>query len=157
MDFAEPLPRDHPEMFLETIKMYLRGQGTNPHERQRASEEKRIQTAEIMRNRLKGFKRWAFVKALNWGQSLAEVREDALAEIGLGIPDPARHVARVGKSVSSAAGAIQQADDIYWLEKSEVEACAHKLEQGANWITFRRTWKNAKASTRKSDKRHRRP
>jgi pyruvate,water dikinase len=130
MDFAEPLPRDHPELLLETIKMYLCGQGTNPHERQRASEEKRIQTAEIMRNRLRGFKRWAFVKALNWGQSLAEVREDALAEIGLGYPILRAMLHELGIRFV-AAGAIQQADDIYWLERAEMEACAHNLEQGA--------------------------
>ena len=129
MDFAEPLPRDHPEMLLETIKMYLRGQGVDPHERQRASEEKRIQTAETMLNRLKGFKRWAFIKALNWGQSMAQVREDALAEIGLGYPILRTMLHELGDRFVTA-GAIQQADDIYWLEKTEVEACVHNLEQG---------------------------
>lgn len=129
MDFAEPLPREHPEMLLETVKMYLRGQGTNPHERQHTSEEKRIQTAEIMCNRLKGLKRWAFIKALNWGQSLAEVREDALAEIGLGYPILRAMLRELGDRFVTA-NAIQQADDIYWLEKEEVETCVHKLEHG---------------------------
>ena len=46
LDFAKPLPRDHPEPMLEVIKMYLRGEGVNPYERQKASEQKRIQTAE---------------------------------------------------------------------------------------------------------------
>lgn len=128
MDFAEPLPRDHPELLLETIKMYLRGQGTNPHERQHASEEKRIRTAEIMHSRLKGFKRWAFVKALNWGQSLAEVREDALAEIGLGYPILRAMLRELGGRFVTA-GAIQKADDIYWLEKDELEDCVRKLER----------------------------
>ncbi|MCP4285399.1 MAG: hypothetical protein GY792_13240 [Gammaproteobacteria bacterium] len=86
LDFAEPLPLDHPEMMLENIKMYLRGEGNNPHERQKTSEQKRIQTTETMLNRLKDFKLRAFRKALNWGQSMAEVREDALAEIGLAYP-----------------------------------------------------------------------
>jgi rifampicin phosphotransferase len=129
MDFAESLPHDHPEMLLETIKMYLRGQGTNPHERQHASEEKRIQTADIMRNRLKGFKRWTFIKALNWAQSLAEVREDALAEIGLGYPILRAMLHELGDRFVKAS-AIQQADDIYWLEKNEVEDCVHKFEHG---------------------------
>ncbi len=129
MDFAEPLPRDHPELLLETIKMYLRGKGTNPHERQRASEEKRIQTAETMRNRLKGFKRWAFLKALNWGQSLAEVREDALAEIGLGYPILRAMLRGLGNRFV-AADVIGLSDDIYWLEKVEVETCVRKLEHG---------------------------
>jgi pyruvate,water dikinase len=116
-------------MLLETIKMYLRGQGTNPHERQHASEEKRIQTANIVRNRVKGFKRWAFFKALNWGQSLAEVREDALAEIGLGYPILRAMLHELGNRLD-IAGTIQQADDIYWLEKNEVEDCVRKLERG---------------------------
>jgi rifampicin phosphotransferase len=47
LDFAADLPLDHPEpMLLENIKMYLRGEGANPHERQHASQQKRIQTGE---------------------------------------------------------------------------------------------------------------
>jgi pyruvate,water dikinase len=129
LDFAEPLPLDHPEMMLENVKMYLRGEGRNPHERQQASAERRIKTAETMRNRLKGLKRWAFVKALNWGQSLAEIREDALAEIGLGYPTLRAMLRELGGRFVGA-GAIQQADDIFWLEKDEISACAAKLERG---------------------------
>ncbi len=86
LDFAEDLPLDRPGPMLENIKMYLRGEGVNPHERQQSSEARRIQTAETVMNRLKGFRRWAFSKALKFGQGLAEIREDALAEIGLGYP-----------------------------------------------------------------------
>ena len=86
MDFTENLPMDHPEPMLENIKMYLRGEGVNPHERQQASEARRIQTGQAALGRLKGLRRWAFSKALNWAQSLSEVREDALADIGLGYP-----------------------------------------------------------------------
>ncbi|MCE7859808.1 MAG: hypothetical protein DYG86_08490 [Chloroflexi bacterium CFX2] len=129
MDFAEPLPLDHPEMLLETIKMYLRGQGVDPHERQKASQQRRIQTSETMLKRLKGFKRWAFTKALNWGQSMAEVREDALAEIGLGYPILRAILHELGDRFVTA-DAIAQADDIYWLEKQELEMCVHNLKQG---------------------------
>ncbi len=41
LDFAEPLPLDHPEIMFENIKLYLRGQGSNPYDRQQASEQKR--------------------------------------------------------------------------------------------------------------------
>jgi pyruvate,water dikinase len=149
MDFAEPLPRDHPEMLLETIKMYLRGQGVNPHERQKASEAKRIQTAETMRNRLKGFKRWAFIKALNWGQSLAEVREDALAEIGLGYPILRAMLRELGSRFVKA-GVIQRADDIYWLEKDEVDACVRSLEHGAELENLSARVEERKAFNRKA-------
>ncbi|MBN1449639.1 MAG: hypothetical protein JW963_01375, partial [Anaerolineales bacterium] len=130
LDFAEPLPRDHPEMLMETIRMYLRGQGVNPHERQKASEEKRIRTTETMHNRLKGFKRWVFIKALNWGQSMAEVREDALSEIGLGYPILRAMLRELGGRFVKA-GVIQRADDIFWLEKDEVDVHVRNLEHGA--------------------------
>lgn len=129
LDYAEPLPLDHPEMLIENIKMYLRGEGTNPHERQQASEEKRIQTKETMLARLKGLKRWAFQKALNWGQSMAEVREDALAEIGLAYPKLRELLRELGQRFVQA-GAIQVENDIFWLEKDEISACVTKLENG---------------------------
>jgi pyruvate,water dikinase len=128
LDFAEPLPLDHPEMMLENIKMYLRGEGSNPHERQQTSEQKRIQTTETMLARLKGFKRWAFTKALNWGQSMAEVREDALAEIGLAYPKMRELLRELGGRFVEA-GAIQGAEDIFWLEKDEISACVARLER----------------------------
>ena len=128
LDFAEPLPRDHPEMLLENIKMYLHGQGSNPHVRQKASEEKRIRTTETMLQRLKGFKRWVFRMALNWGQSMAEVREDALAEIGLAYPKLRELLREIGHRLVTA-GAIQQAGDIYWLEKDEISVCVARLER----------------------------
>jgi pyruvate,water dikinase len=129
LDFAEDLPLDHPEMMLESIKMYLRGEGTNPHERQQASEGKRIEARETMLARLKGLKRWAFTKALNWGQSMAEVREDALAEIGLAYPK-LRELLRELGSRFVEEGAIQDAEDIFWLEKDEISASVARLENG---------------------------
>jgi len=128
LDFGEDLPLDHPEMMLETIKMYLRGDGVNPHERQRASERKRIQTTESMQSRLKGFKRWAFIKALNAGQSMAAVREDALAEIGLAYPMIRELLRELGRRFVEA-GTIEQTGDIFWLEKNEIETCVEKLER----------------------------
>lgn len=138
LDYAEPLPLDHPEMLLKNIKMYLRGEGTNPHERQQASEEKRIQTKEAMLARLKGLKRWAFRKALNWGQSMAEVREDALAEIGLAYPKLRELLHELGSRFVKE-GAIQDAEDIFWLEKDEISVCVEALknEQPLNDLSGR--------------------
>ena len=135
LDFAEPLPLDHPEMMLENIKMYLLGKGVNPHERQKNSEQRRIQTTDMMLKRLKGLKRWAFQKALNWGQSMAEVREDALAEIGLAYPKLRELLHELGRRFV-AAGAIQQAADIFWLEKDEISACVLKVEHNQTLENF---------------------
>lgn len=128
LDFVEPLPLDHPEMMLENIKMYLRGEGANPYARQQTSEQKRIETTETMLKRLKGLKLWAFRKALSWGQAMAEVREDALAEIGLGYPILRAMLRELGDRLARA-GAISQAEDIYWLEFGEVSSNVVRLEQ----------------------------
>lgn len=127
LDFAEGLPRDHPEMMLKTIKMYLRGEGTNPYERQQASQQKRVETTEMMLNRLKGLKLWFFRMALKWGQSLAEVREDALAEMGLAYPKMRELLRELGQCFVNAV-VISQPEDIFWLEKDEIQSCVEKLE-----------------------------
>ncbi len=129
LDFAEPLPCDHPEMMLETIKMYIRGEGVNPHIRQKSSEEKRIETTQTMLNRLKGIKRWIFQKALNWGQSTAEVREDALSEIGLAYPRIRILLFELGRRLAGS-NAIRQPADIFWLERAEVDSFIADLDNG---------------------------
>jgi pyruvate,water dikinase len=129
LDYAKPLPRDHPEPALEAIKMYLRGEGANPYERQRQSEQRRIQTTQMALSRLKGVRRWIFTKSLSWGQSLAEVREDALADIGLAYPLLRRLLATLGTRLVNA-GALQQASEIYWLEKDEIESAVAQVERG---------------------------
>ena len=129
LDFAEPLPLDDPAPMLETLKLFLRGEGADPHERQSANEQKRVQTAARAFERLRGVKRWAFKTALNWGQGLASVREDALAQIGLGYPLIRERLAELGRRFV-AAGVIRDADDIYFLEKADVDACVAQLESG---------------------------
>lgn len=153
LDFAKPLPLDDPAPMLETCKMYLRGEGTNPHDRQRLSEEKRKQTAQTMLGRLKGFRLWAFRKALNWAQSMAEVREDALADIGLGYPLLRQILRELGRCFVNA-GAIQQPEDIFWLEREEIETGVHKLEQGRSFDSLAESveqrkafWRAAKRAT----------
>lgn len=144
LDFAKPLPLDDPAPMLETCKMYLRGEGTNPHERQALSEAKRKQTTQVMLSRLRGFRLWAFRKALKWAQTMAEVREDALAEIGLGYPLLRRMLYELGGRFA-AAGAIQQPEDIFWLAREEVEARVASLESGQELEKFFESVKQRKA------------
>ena len=135
LDFAEPLPQEHPEPMLEIIKMYLRGEGTDPHQRQQNSEAKRIETTEAILQRLRGFKLWAFAKALNYAQSNAEARDDALAYLGLGYPQLRALLLELGQHLVDAGG-IQHKEDIFWLEKDEIEDSLAHLESGKNIETF---------------------
>jgi phosphohistidine swiveling domain-containing protein len=129
LDFAKPLPVDDPTPMLETVKMYLRGKGVNPHERQRAAEEKRMQAAEATLKRLGGVRRWAFRKTLGMAQTMAQVRENALSDIGLGYPVLRQMLHELGRRFEQA-GLIAQGEDIYWLEADEVEDAVASLERG---------------------------
>jgi len=129
LDFAKPLPLDDPTPMLETVKMYLRGEGANPHERQRAAEEKRVQAAEATLNRLRGLRQWAFRKTLGMAQTMAQVRENALADIGLGYPLLRQMLRELGRRFVQA-GVIAQHDDILWLEADEVREAVAALERG---------------------------
>jgi pyruvate,water dikinase len=149
LDFAHELPLDHPEPIMEAIKMYLRGEGGNPHHRQQQAESLRVETCENTLQRLKGFKRWAFSKALKWGLTMAEVREDALSEIGLGYPRLREMLFELGKRFAGQ-GAIPEKGDIFWLEKSEVDdlVAGRPVEDLAGKITQRKEFsKRAKAET----------
>lgn len=128
MDFAKPLPMDEPEPILEMLKLFIRGQGKSPYERQQAYTTKREQAEEMARARLKGIKRWGFEKSLNWAQSQAPLREDGIAEIGLGYPVLRQLLRELGLRITSA-GIIDQADDIYWLEETELESIVTALEK----------------------------
>jgi pyruvate,water dikinase len=126
MDLAKPLPADEPTPILETLKMFVAGRGKDPHERQQAYVERREQAVQAIQPRLRGLKRWAFDKLLNWAQSQAPLREDGLAELGLAYPMLRRMLRELGQRLVQA-GAIGQPDDIYWLDQAEVETA---LDQG---------------------------
>jgi phosphohistidine swiveling domain-containing protein len=127
MDFAKLLPMDDPAPLLEMLELFIKGQGKSPYERQQAYAERREQAMKSVRARLKGVRRWAFEKTLKWAQSQAPLREDGIAEIGLGYPVLRQMLRELGRRFAEM-GAIQQADDIFWLEQSEVEALVKDLE-----------------------------
>jgi rifampicin phosphotransferase len=127
LDFAKPLPLDDPTPMFEVIKMYLSGQGTNPYERQGSAEKERILASETVAGRVKGLRGWAFSKSLRWAQSMAEVREEAIAAIGLGYPALRSLLGELGRRLVEA-GAIAQAEDIFYLRKDEIEASLQPLD-----------------------------
>ena len=129
LDFANPVPADDPAPVLEALKLYVNGQGANPHERQRAAAERREEATQAMLDRLGGWRLKLFRKRLAPAQRYAPWREDALADVGLAYPLLRAMLRELGRRLV-AGGAIDQADDIYWLEQDEVEQDATRLEQG---------------------------
>jgi phosphohistidine swiveling domain-containing protein len=129
LDFASPTPADDPIALVQTCKLFASGQGTNPHERQRAAAERREQATETMLASLRGLRLKWFHKLVTWAQRHVPLREDSLADIGLGYPLLRRILHELGQRCA-AAGAIDQIDDVYWLIESEAIQAAAALDQG---------------------------
>ncbi len=119
-DFTKPLPLDDPTPMLQVCQMHLRGEGTNPYERQSNLETRRLHSTETVLKNIRGFRRWAFQQSLRLAQSRAEVREDAIADIGLGYPALRRAFIELGCRLVHT-GVIEVPADIYYLNKTELE------------------------------------
>jgi pyruvate,water dikinase len=119
LDFVNPVPADEPAPLLDTVRFYLQGHGTNPYERQAQLAARREQATNAVAARLDAARRSTFLRLLRWAQDVAPVREDALADVGLGWPQMRRMLAELGRRLV-VAGVIERAEDVYWLRHEEL-------------------------------------
>ena len=150
LDFAKSVPAEDPASLLETLKYFIAGQGRNPYERQAAAAAAREQAAESLLARLSGLRLRLFRRVLRWAQCCAPLREDSLADVGLGWPVVRRLLREVGTRLVTA-GAIAERDEVFWLKWEEVEKAARALDGGQPAEDYRRaieerrgTWKEAR-------------
>jgi rifampicin phosphotransferase len=128
LDFAKPVPADAPEPLVETLKIYMAGRN-NPYERQRAALKRSQEAAERISSRLDPLRRKYFIKLLKAAKDTAPLRENSIADLGLGHPQIRRMLAELGRRLA-ASGAVACAEDVYWLEAQEVDALVIHLERG---------------------------
>jgi phosphohistidine swiveling domain-containing protein len=129
LDFASPIPADDPTPLLETSQLFIRGLGVDPTERQRAAAERREQSQQAILARLQGWRLRNFRKFLAMAQRFAPLREDGLADVGLGYPLLRQMLRELGERFA-AGGLIDMADDIFWLTKAELVEAAARLDGG---------------------------
>jgi rifampicin phosphotransferase len=119
-DFANPTPMEAPAPILEALKRYLRGQANNPYERQQAASTAREQAELTVISHLRWpLKNW-FLKVLRWTQENCPVREDSIADMGMGHPVIRRMLSELGRRFVNG-NALERPEDIYWLEDGEVK------------------------------------
>ena len=127
LDFAKGLAADEPAPLLETLEYFLNGPARSPYERQAAAAAAREQATQSILSRLKGLRlRW-FTRLLRWAQRYAPLREDALADVGLGWPLVRRMLHELGRRLVSA-GCLAERQDVFWLKLDEAEAAARALD-----------------------------
>jgi pyruvate,water dikinase len=142
LDFAKPVPADDPAPLLETIKVYLSGKN-NPYERQRTTIERREQAAKGIARRLDPLRRRWFLRMLAWAQDTAPLRENSIADVGLGHPQIRRMLGEFGRRLT-AGEALACAEDVYWLEAHEADELASLLERGETLNNYTVTVQNRK-------------
>jgi len=153
LDFAKGLAADEPAPLFGALKYFLSGEARSPHERQSAATATRTQAMQCVTTRLKRLRlRW-FAKLLRWAQRYAPLREDALADVGLGWPVLRRMLHEVGQRLA-AAGGIAEREDVFWLTLAEALAGARLLDANQpapdhrQAVTERRTrWERERAAT----------
>ncbi|GAA2136152.1 PEP/pyruvate-binding domain-containing protein [Arthrobacter humicola] len=121
LDFVCPVPADDPSPLLETVKFYLRGQGTDPHERQRLLAARREEETGRTAARLGPRRRAAFLRLLRWAQNAAPIREDALADVGLAWPLLRRMLLELGQRLVGST-VIAEPGDVFWLRHRELRS-----------------------------------
>jgi pyruvate,water dikinase len=129
LDFGNPVPADDPAPVLDTFKLFLSGKGTNPHERQQSSEDRRKESIQEIQSRLKGRRLKSFQKNLARAQKYAPLREDGLADVGLSYPLLRKMLREIGSRLV-ASGMIEQTDDVFWLIKDELEEAVNIIDRG---------------------------
>jgi rifampicin phosphotransferase len=132
LDFMNPVPADDPAPLLETLRFFVSGKGADPYERQRRLAARREDETSAVLARLDPVRARAFGRLVHWAQSVAPVREDALADVGLAWPQLRRMLAEIGRRLQQA-GVISEPDDVYWVHRSEIDedqgSLADQVEQ----------------------------
>jgi pyruvate,water dikinase len=153
LDFAKSVPADAPASLLESVKYFVAGQGRNPYERQAEAVSAWEKAAASLQARLGGPRLRLFRWALRWAQRSAPLREDSLADVGLGWPVLRRMLREVGRRMV-AAGAIAERDEVFWLKWEELKEAARQVDAGQPAGDYRRAiaerrenWKREQATT----------
>jgi pyruvate,water dikinase len=140
-----PTPAETPAVILDALKLYADGKGTDPYTRQSDAAETRKRTLNQIRGRFKLVPNRWLDKSLNWALRVAPDREDSIADLGMGHTTLRRFFGELGKRFA-AHGAIQNAEQIYWLVEDEVNELASLLERGASLPNH-----SARIATRKAE------
>jgi pyruvate,water dikinase len=127
LDFAKAVLADDPLPVLETLKFFLSDQAPDPYQRQATAEAARQQASQTMLTHLRGLRLRAFRRLAGVAQGFAPLREDALADVGLGWPVLRRMLREVGQRLV-ASDVIATSDDVFWLKWDELRAAAPTLD-----------------------------
>jgi rifampicin phosphotransferase len=144
LDFSKAVAADDPAPLLEICRMHLLGKIASPYARVQAIAGRREQATQAMLEKLHGPKRWIFRRQVKSAQKYAPLREDGLSDLGLGYPLLRKMLRELGGRLVRY-GAVEQTEDIFWLNEAEVDQMAGALDQGRSLSSMNAAVQNRQA------------
>lgn len=127
LDFAKPLLADDPAPVLETLKFFISDAAPSPYQRQARAEAARKQATQTMLKQLRGLSLKMFRFLVNTAQNFAPLRENAIADVGLGWPIVRRMLREIGQRLVNK-NIIDTQDDVFWLTQNELQTMVIALD-----------------------------
>lgn len=153
LDFAKALLADDPAPVLETLKFFLSGQAPDPYQRQARAEAAREQATQAALRQRRGLRLRIFRNLVQRAQRYAPLREDAIADAGLGWPVLRRMLHEIGRRLVKML-VIDTPDDVFWLTVDELQEAATALDAGQQLADYHAvvaerhaTWESERALT----------
>ena len=147
-DFMNPAPAEMPAVSLDALKLFIEGKGSDPYHRQLEAEERRNRIMQKILSKRRPLLNCWLHKALKWALECAPLREDSLADMGMGHALIRRLLAELGKRLT-ARSALKDPQDIYWLKEAELVELTKKMgadEKTTDYeqiiIERKQTWKD---------------
>jgi pyruvate,water dikinase len=137
LDFVVPTQADDPLPVLLSLKAMAQRPGHDPRARQRTIVAERDASVEETARSLDPLRRKLFRVLLGWAQRFGPYREQALFYMGAGWPTLRRLALELGRRLVES-GSLLAAEDVFFLETSEIEAAIRERGAGQTRPEFAR-------------------
>jgi pyruvate,water dikinase len=127
LDFAVPLAGED-RAALQAMQRAWAAGAPSPDERYARLAAEREAATQRLRTRLSGRRRRTFDERLGAAQRAAQVREDALFDLGLAWAPLRRYALELGNRLVEA-GALATPEQVFWLHRDELASLAEALDR----------------------------
>ncbi len=146
IDFFWPTSGENRSQLCQSLAAFARPDIEAPEEQRQRTAQHRDASAAAVLGQLEGDERQWLAGQMDYYQTNASVREDANFYFQLGWPQMRAGVLELGRRLT-AAGVLDEAEEVFFLEKDELAGAVAALDTGAGPSSLavvaqgrRRTW-----------------
>nr|WP_206079979.1 PEP/pyruvate-binding domain-containing protein [Propioniciclava coleopterorum] len=129
LDVMQPVAADDPAPVLAALRFAASGDAVDPDERLARQASERATAQAWLDAHVDPVRRSVLARALTKARELGPLREDALADVGLGWPAARRLLRELGRRFADA-GLLADGGDAFWLTEDEARLAASGLDAG---------------------------